>query len=180
MTAAEHAEIHALKVAGLSQREIAKRVGLSRPTVAKVLAEPPPVPAHMAPAAAPPTNSPPPPDTAPAIEHARFLVEQARQGLADAQSVGDGQTAQRQTRNLAALLSVLARLEKVERQDEDIIRISRAEVTEVERSLRGRISAILSRPLLCSHCSRELSVQWGTDGLAAPDASDPGAAAKAR
>lgn len=179
MTGAETAEIHALKAAGLSLREISRRVGVSRPTVTKILAEPPPVPAHMA-VASVPDMADAPAENAPAIEHARYLVDAARAALVEAQAVGDANLAQRHTRNLAGLLSVLARLERTERAEEDAIRISRAEVATIERSLRERIAATLSRPLLCAHCSRALSVSWGTEGLAEPDAADPGASAKSR
>lgn len=174
MTSADESKIRDLAAAGVSMREIARQVGYSRTTVAKVLAKPE-IPAHMQPPAAPD------PSTfateTPAIDTVRELLRDARSQVATASAVGDSQLAQRHTRNAAALASVLARLERVEATDSDVLRISRAEIKEIDESLRERIAAIVSRPLLCEHCSRELSVSWGTGG---ETHADPNVNARAR
>ncbi|HYQ00003.1 MAG TPA: helix-turn-helix domain-containing protein [Polyangiaceae bacterium] len=184
MTDAERAEVHVLKRAGLSLREIAKRVGYSRPTITAVLKESDPAefqaPAHMAPPAAPDQEVDAPPADAPALDQVRFLIAQARAGLTDALAVGDSALAQRQTRNAAALMSVLARLERTAADESDAVRISSAEAKQIRAQLFERLSAHLDRPILCTECNRKLSVRWGTEGLTAPDEHDPGANAHSR
>jgi transcriptional regulator with XRE-family HTH domain len=185
VTDAERAEVHALKRAGLSLREIAKRVGYSRPTITAVLTEPDPAlfqvpPAHMAPPAAADQEVDAPPADAPALDQVRFLIAQARAGLTDALAVGNSGLAQRQTRNAAALMSVLARLERTAADESDAVRISAAEAKQIQAQLFERMRAHLERPLLCAECNRKLSVRWGTEGLDAPEGTDPGANAHSR
>ncbi len=169
--------MHALAKAGMSQRDIAKRTGWSRPTVAAILKEPDPasVPDHMAPAV---IETDAPPSDAPALDQVRWLVSQARAGLESALSVGDRLSAARYTRDCGYLLNALQRLERTAAAEGNIVwHATKAEVAEIEESLRERISAILSRPLLCAECSRALSVSWGTGG---ETHADPNVNARAR
>ena len=132
---------------------------------------------HMAPPAPP----------APAISigtdlasDTRALVNDMLRRAVDYEAAGNMTAAQRQRRDAATIMPVLARLEREHREDSDVVRISRAEAKAIDDNLRERIAATLNRPILCAHCSRALSVRWGTEGLAEPDDRDPGAAAKAR
>lgn len=155
--------IHALAGEGLSARAIARLVDSTHPTVAKVLASaPPPVPAHAQPA--PPGASTLALD-APAIDTVRELLMFARDQVNAANSQNNVELAQRHTRNAAALASVLARLEKVDAETNgpDVVRIDRASIVGMRAELVGRIAAMRERPPLCSECSRELSVKWGTE-----------------
>lgn len=164
------AEILRMASEGVSHREIARRLGnVSRTTVARVLKKH----AERAPAAAvaeraaklrkqiPP--EPPAPAavdaSAPAIDQVRALMADARAQLDAAQAIGDSVTAQRCTRNSAALASVLARLERIEHADSDVLRISRPEIDEAIAGVYARVAAMLDRPLVCAKCSRELSVE---------------------
>lgn len=138
---------------------------------------PAPLPDHMA----PPT---PPPE---AVEVGHDLVGTVRAMLtrtltrsAAAEGAGNYTAAQRDSRDAAALVTVLARLTRSEAEESEVLRISRSEIADLEHSMRERVAAILNRPLLCAHCSRELSVAWGTEGLAGASDVDPGAAVKAR
>lgn len=178
------AEILRMAGEGVSHREIARRLGnVSRTTVARVVkrhAERKPaaaiaerarkVRAHMA----PPDPIAPPSAvdaSAPAIDQVRALMADARAQLDAATAIGDSITAQRCTRNSAALASVLARLERIEHADSDVLRISRAQIDEAIAGVYARVEAMLDRPLVCAKCSRELSVE-----IAGVDAGDKGGA----
>lgn len=184
MTDAERAEVHALKRAGLSLREIAKRVGISRPTITAALKEPDPAlfqaPAHMASPAVPELDADEPPADAPVLDQVRFLIAQARSGLTVALTVGDSNLAQRQTRNAAQLMNLLARLERTAADESEAVRISATEAKQIQAQLFERFAALRERPLLCTECNRKLSVRWGTQGLAEADGTDPGATAHSR
>jgi hypothetical protein len=105
------------------------------------------------------------------------MMNRALQRSAAAEAAGNFASAQRDSRDAAAMAVVLARLTRSEAEDRDVMRISRSEVTTIEESLQDRWAAILSRPLLCAECSRALSVSWGTAGEVHVD---PNVSAKAR
>lgn len=78
-------------------------------------------------------------------------------------------------RDAAAMANTIARLEKGVGDDADVIRISREEVDATSRKLRERIRVTCDRPLLCSKCSRELSLEWGqAPALASKPSTGPG------
>ena len=159
--------VFALAAEGLTNRAIGRALGSNHTTVAKVLANPAPLkapaplPAHMSP---PPALAMAPLDTpdAPALQVVRELLAQAREQFARATQAGDSNGAQRYARTAAGLTPVLARLERAEQDASDAIVVSRAECERIEESLTERIKGVCNRPLLCSKCSRELSVSWGT------------------
>lgn len=157
---------------GLSTRAIARVVGSSHTTVARMLREPAPppaeLPAHMRPleplAIPPGTQSP----EAPALVVVRELLAEARAQFAAASACGDSAGAQRYARTASGLMPVLARLEREDRDVDGAVRISPAEAAKTRDAMLSRIKAICNRPLLCAKCSRELSVFWGT-GLSEAD-----------
>ena len=120
----------------------------------------PPAPA-VVPALDLPAASPIPLD-APAIDTVRTLMAYAREQVVVASAQNNAELAQRHTRNASALASVLARLEKVEAAGSDDLRTPRSTIAAIRADLTGRIAALQERPLLCAHCSRALSVMWGT------------------
>jgi hypothetical protein len=159
-------QIHRMAGEGLSLRAIGRAVGLSHVTVREVLknAAPPvlrALPSHMAPPDAPGPDADDPGDNEPALTQARFLLAQARADLRRAQAVGDSQLAQRCTRNCTALMTVLARLEREQDAAGQII-ISEADLAAAEADLNAKARAFADRggALLCSKCSRELSINW--------------------
>ena len=166
MTDDEKREIHRLAGEGLSARAIARLVESTHPTIAKILASPPPpleLPAHMARLTPPIEADDAPADDAPAIVQARYLMKEARAALRSAQACGDGQLAQRQTRNAAFLMNVLARLEASEAENQGGFAISLEEVNRTRDSIRERIKSITARgPVRCAKCARELSIFFGT------------------
>lgn len=167
----------AARTAGVSEGAVRQWIKRSKsaplPPAAVIPSAPPPIPDHMA---------PPPPVDAVEVGHdmvtgVRAMMNRALQRSAAAEAAGNYASAQRDSRDAAAMAVVLARLTRSEAEDRDVLRISRAEVAQIEEGLRERIAAVLSRPLLCEDCSRALSVSWGTGGVAH---EDPNVTAKAR
>jgi hypothetical protein len=159
-------QVFALAAEGLSQRAIGRALDSNHVTVAKILREPPPpppeaMPAHCAPRPPPATPGTDSPD-APALQVVRELLAEARNQFAVASASGDSASAQRYARTAAGLTPVLARLEREDREVDGAVRISPAEAAKIQDSLTERIRAIINRPLVCSTCSRALSVFWGT------------------
>ena len=181
MTAAQRLQIHTLHCGGMSDRAIAKIVKLAHTTVARVLAQPapaellPPAPADLD------DDDGAPDDDAPALDQARYLMKQAREGLRAANASGDAQLGQRQTRNAAFLANVLARLEGVERDTGGGFYLQAGDIAEANGALNDRLKALAERgagTLRCADCNRALSVLWSglgephsTPESAAPDAA---------
>jgi hypothetical protein len=67
----------------------------------------------------------------------------------------------RASKAAAELMPVIARLEKGVAEDADVLRVSRAEITQAMAGVRGRVEAMCARPLLCADCGRKLSLMWG-------------------
>lgn len=151
----QRAEVVRLARSGMSHRAIARRFGISAPTVAKYVAAAPPVELHAAPpgdlaaAAIDPSAS--------TVEIARALLRHASEGLTIAQANGDASLAQRCNRDAATATLLIARLERERRDEADVIRIPRAELEQAMESVREKAAAICARPMLCSACSRNLS-----------------------
>jgi transposase-like protein len=174
------AQARELVAMGASLREAARTLGVSAPTIKRWLEEapasaPPPasaaLPAHMKPPEVPAIT---PLDTS----DPRKMVEQL---IGDIYSMIQHNRASGDTRQMGSLAATVSKLSVTMRQlneaaqsAADGITVSAAEVARIEASLAERIKAICNRPLLCSECSRELSVFWGT-GLteAALNADDP-------
>jgi len=156
-----------MHAAGLSLRKIAGQMRLSHTSIRKVLASPAPPPVELPPAQAV-ADDDAPDDNAPALQQAQYLLAQARADLRRAQAVGDSQLAQRQTRNCAALMTVLARLER-EQSDDGSITISPGDFAAACADLEAKAKAYAERGgvIRCADCNRILSIQWG---LGAPPA----------
>ncbi len=79
--------------------------------------------------------------------------------------IGNAGALERSRRTLAQIAPVLARVEKQARDEAktDIVRVSVAEVAEVEERVRGMVNAIIERggKPLCARCSAQLSAAWG-------------------
>jgi hypothetical protein len=162
LTRDQEAAIRERAAAGLSRRAIALEFGVSHTTIGKVLAAAPPapLPQHMAP---PPPAAPVTASDAPALVVVRELLAEARAGFANATACSNSIEAQRYARTAAGLTPVLARLERDERDDADMLHLSRADVSNAMATVRERVAAIVARgELRCADCSRALSVEWGT------------------
>jgi len=158
------ARVFALAAEGLSHRAIGRALDSNHVTVAKVLREPPPLagmPAHCSPPPPPATPGTDSPD-APALQVVRELLAEARNQFALTSASGDSASAQRYARTAAGLTPVLARLEREDRDAVGGIQVSADEIKKARTSIAERVAAIRNRPLLCSRCSRTLSVFWGT------------------
>jgi len=83
------------------------------------------------------------------IEYTRRLGEQAR-------AEGNMTLAQRCGRDVGNLMPVLARLERMAKDDETTLHVSRAEVNAAIQSVRDQYTAICDRPLLCEECGQRM------------------------
>jgi hypothetical protein len=163
-------ETLALIAAGVSLREAGKVAGVTEGTIRvwikKYKDAPPPsspapigIPSHMAP--------PPPPPPVVAVSDditktVQAMLERTLERSRNAETAGNHTAAQREGRDAAALVTVLARVKAEGADDANSVRISKADVAKIAESVRERMAAICNRPLLCSECSRELSIRWGT------------------
>ena len=79
----------------------------------------------------------------------------------EARGVGNMGAAQRAVRDAAALGNTIARVERSEQAESDVLRLSRADIELEMQKVLARVQAITARPLLCAACSRALSVRFG-------------------
>jgi hypothetical protein len=169
------AQARELIAMGASLREAARTLGVTAPTIKRWIDEPAgeipaALPAHMKPPEAPPIV---PLDTS----DPRRMVEQL---IGDIYSMIQSNRASGDTRQMGSLAATVSKLSVTMRQLDaaaqaaaDGITVSAAECARIEASLAERIKAICNRPLLCSECSRELSVFWGTGLTEAALNADP-------
>jgi transposase-like protein len=167
--------VEAVRRGGRSLADVAREHGVSKMTVKRWAdaAEPRPDIAERAARIAAATGlgaAPEPPAAPPAADAASDVdtLEMARRSWREclararaAEAEGNHTAAQRSGRDAAAWAVLVARLEKTAAVDADVLRISRAEVDEAMAGIRTRVESIVSRPLLCAHCSRALSASWG-------------------
>lgn len=78
----------------------------------------------------------------------------------EAFAIGNYSAAQKSMRDATQTALAIARIEKELRSDGDQLHISKAEIDAAKKSYRERVRTLLDRPLLCAHCSRELSIAW--------------------
>lgn len=102
----------------------------------------------------------------------RRMLRDTLKRAKDSEEVGNYGAAQRAGRDAGQLVTVIARLEKASTLDDDILRISRNEIADTMDRVRARVQAICARPLLCTACSRELSIEWGVGGAAETAAAE--------
>jgi len=180
------ADILALRARGYSHERIGEAVGIPRRSVSRALARheqgaPPQEPTRR-PVPRPPVPRPPPDDDdpdpdAPAIDEGsedaltrtRTLLADVRRQRLAAEASGDDVTAARLARVEATILPVLARVERASVEDEDVLRLSRADLSLAQHAVRERIRSLLSQPICCSECGRRLRIAWVEGG----DGSEP-------
>lgn len=151
---------------GASTRDVAAMAGVSYMTISRwakaagvAPANPAPPPrAHRPTKSEPPTPVAPPPADMPTIDRVRSTITKLHAVADAAAAVGNHKAAQQSHRDAGAQMLLLARLEKLETKDSDVIRVSRADVSDAMSSVRARVQAMAARPLLCAHCSKELSI----------------------
>jgi len=116
--------------------------------------------------AAPPVEPPDLPSvdpTAPAIDHARGLLASLRRMQTEEEAIGNRRGAAYAARTLGGLLPMIARLEAASRDDEDTVRIPRAEIERSKVALAERIRKIREAgPLLCARCGSDLRREAAT------------------
>lgn len=157
MTKAQRSKILSLADEGHSQREIARRTGVSRPTVARVVADA----AEAAPRAARAADAPaddllatlqargqrraasppdaPADDSLDALSEVRAAMRSARDDATAARACGDVRAVQIYSGVLSRLVPALARLEAAQAKDADSLTFSRAELEQAYRSLVVRV-----------------------------------------
>jgi hypothetical protein len=96
------------------------------------------------------------------LERARAMQAELYSNANEAKAVGNYSAAQRSMRDAVGLAPIIARLEKAESGDADVLRVSRAEIDAAMASHRSKTAALLARPLLCAHCGRALSLEWAS------------------
>lgn len=79
----------------------------------------------------------------------------------ESKKVGNMTAAQRALKTVADLSTVIARVERTTKDDADVLTISRADIDVAVRAQRDRMRAVLSRPLCCAKCGREMAIEWG-------------------
>ena len=167
MTKAQRAKILNLAAEGHSNREIARRTGTSRTTIARVLAasadaapraarasgaHPTPADDLLAslqargqrPAAQPPGGSQAgliasADDSLDALSEVRAAMRSARDDAAAARACGDVRAVQIYSGVLSRLVPALARLEAAQAKDADSLTFSKAELEQAYRSLVVRV-----------------------------------------
>lgn len=170
--------------ADCSHADAAEAAGVTAGTIRqwlkrrRVAPAPVAVPDHMAPA--PDVPVVPLTFTDP-IALVRQLIAEQHAAIQTDRGSGNTRGAASNAATLERLVKSLKQMEAHAVADADKIVISTAELAQAEAMIEARIAALAVRgPIRCAECSRELSVAWGTEGLAAPSDTDPGAAAKAR
>jgi hypothetical protein len=158
----DEATIRTRAAAGESNRSIARDFGVSHVTIGKVVATAAPVPPPAAPPTPTATDAEPFDSSASALEVCRRLLADA---VADTSSA-DRTVAQRSRRDAAGLAILLARLEKSERADEDVLHVSRADIEEAMASVMEKSRALCEKPLLCAECGRQIAVLMAEGRLA--------------
>jgi hypothetical protein len=168
------AQARELVAMGASLREAGHTLGVSAPTIKRwIESEPAERPASAPPPPPPPVALPAhmkPPEVTPIVpldtSDPRRMVEQL---IGDIYSMIQHNRASGDTRQMGSLAATVSKLSVTMRQlneaaqsAADGVTVSAAEVARIEASLAERIRAVCNRPLLCSECSRELSVFWGT------------------
>lgn len=80
-----------------------------------------------------------------------------------AMEAGNENSAKQWSRQMATFAPVLSRLEQARAAAGDEITITPDEYKAADAKVRAILRNMAARPLLCAHCSRELSVRWGAE-----------------
>lgn len=95
----------------------------------------------------------------PPLDGMRALALSVREAHATAVAVGDARGASANARTAAGLLSIIAKLERQQQDDGDMIHMPRRELAEGRRRYRERVAAIAARPLTCARCGAALRAE---------------------
>jgi len=182
LSPAQRAQVVARVAAGESQRDVAKRFGVARGTIAKLVARAakpkgssePPLPPWSGltkqltdpelPVASPLAEADVDPNRR-AIDALRSALANAEAGAKDARAIGNTTLAQRFSRDVANIGIALGRLEKLEAKDDGAIVFTKEEYLATEEKLIQRMRAELGgvqEKLRCFDCARALAIKWGT------------------
>lgn len=94
-----------------------------------------------------------------ALAEARGALKALKSIVSEAKAVGNMTAAQRAVRDIGNLVNTIARIERTLGGDGEI-RVSREELETAREAVRARMAAVLSAPLLCAHCGRQLRIDW--------------------
>jgi hypothetical protein len=112
----------------------------------------------------PPELEPPTPADPESFDYEATLLGMLRDAQAEAKAftaASNPKAAQTAMRRASELMKVLAQSEKRKPADPDVLSFSRKEIEEEWARLEGTLRTLCERPVLCSACSRELSVAFG-------------------
>lgn len=76
--------------------------------------------------------------------------------------------AQRMSKAAVDLVPTIARIEKAHKEDDDTLHFSKEECESQMLAVQERFKKMAARPLLCSACSRQLSVDYGSGAKPIP------------
>jgi hypothetical protein len=110
--------------------------------------------------------APPPPavDTDAPFDLEASLQRLLRQAEAEAREhelASNPKGAQAAMRRAADMVKVLAVVNKAKPADPDVLQFSRAEIDRTYADMTTTLETLCLRPVLCSACSRELSIKFG-------------------
>lgn len=160
MTPAQAAGALRLAGEGRSQRQIAEVLGISHQTVGRFLR------ARRQPAASPPAALEPPRAGQTAdestLEFARRAMYECQSDATMARARGDATTAQRATRDAAHYATIVARLERTAREDDQIVKFPREDLERGRAQVEKLIAQIAQHPRLCVECGRAMRLRLAT------------------
>lgn len=168
------AKVLQLSRAGVAQREIAKRLGLSPSTVCTWLRKAPDLGAELEPEAVLPELAAPPsaPVDAPQAaaggtpeEIMRRVLSRLEALVAAAEAQGNTRAATQLAVQLAKLGNDLARV-SAQGGDEGVIKMNTAEIDAAMKAVTDRFAVLERVPVTCRKCGREMRVRIASDGAA--------------
>jgi hypothetical protein len=89
------------------------------------------------------------------------LLRQAQAEAREHELASNPKGAQAAMRRAADMVKVLAVVNKAKPADPDVLQFSRAEIDRAYAEMTSTLENLMSRPVLCSACSRELSIKFG-------------------
>jgi hypothetical protein len=89
------------------------------------------------------------------------LLRQAEAEAREHELASNPKGAQAAMRRAADMVKVLAVVNKSKPADPDVLTFSRAEIERAYADMTATLETLCQRPVLCSACSRELSVKFG-------------------
>lgn len=88
----------------------------------------------------------------------RVLADITRR-IGDAEEDGQVEIVQKLGRDAGNLGAIVARLEKAEAQDDDVLKFPRSEIKAAQASLLEKVRMMASKPLHCAECGRRLRAE---------------------